>query len=281
MGLFYLFASVLAESAGYAIDRVNFRKNRIGFRQSMFLAFSSMSICLLLYLLFIRQPLPHPTLAALGLVIAIILCSFGGNAFDSLSLKVDDLSLREPLLDLQPVLAGLVAYVIFPDERKVISLIAFVAGALVVRWGIHRTKLRKVQKKGMGYLLLCVVLYAGMPSLYKLSLHYLSPAYIAFFRVLGTFILTAAFLPVKHMCGFTGRRVRYAVASGIVCSAGAIVSLYAIQSYGVVITMLFSMLGPATRYLAGQFILREKVRRIEVLSSLMLTLTVAIAAFMK
>ena len=45
--------------------------------------------------------------------------------------------------------------------------------------------------------------------------------------------------------------------------------------------MLFLMLGPALRYLAGQFILHEKVRRGEVLASLMLALVVAVAAFIK
>jgi drug/metabolite transporter (DMT)-like permease len=207
--------------------------------------------------------------------------SFGGNVFDELSMKSNDLSLREPLVDFEPVLSGLVGYAIFPAQRKTAFLIAFILGAFIVRWGIHRRKLRKGQKKGMFYLLIGVILYAILPSLYQETLHYISPSYLAFFRVAVILVLTTIFFPPKKWKGFTAKRVNYVVVAGIIYAAGAIVSLYAIQVYGVVLTMLFLMLGPALRYLAGQFILHEKVRRGEVLSSLMLTLVVAMAAFFR
>ncbi len=281
MGFFYLFTSILAESAGKTIDKLNFRRNRIGARQMMFLAFLTMSISIGLFLLLTNQSLPHISPKVGVLLLLVALFSFGGNVFDELSLKADDLSLREPLVDFEPILAGLIGYVIFPEERNVAFLVAFILGAFIVRWGIHRRKLRKSQKKGMFYLLVGVILYGILPSLYQETLHYISPSYLAFFRVTSILVLTTLFFPVKKMRGFTPKRVGYGAAAGIMYAVGAIVSLYAIQVYGVVLTMLFLMLGPALRYLAGQFILREKVRRGEVLSSLMLTLVVAIAAFVK
>jgi glucose uptake protein GlcU len=60
---------------------------------------------------------------------------------------------------------------------------------------------------------------------------------------------------------------------------GAIANMYAIQTFGVALAMLFSMLSPALHYLSSYFILREKVLKREIVSSLMLTLVVALAAF--
>ena len=209
----------------------------------------------------------------------IIMFSFGANIFDSLSLKVDDLSLREPLINFSPILAGLVGYVFFSDERKPIILLAFIVGTFIIHWGMHQIKLGRVQKKGIGYLILAISLYAVLPSLYYEVMDYFSPVYLTFFRAMGVLLLITLFLPVKKMRGFTPKRVWYGVLSAFICSIGAIAGLYAIQSYGVVLTMLFMMLGPALRYLAGYFILNEKVRRSEIVSSLMLTVVVAITAF--
>jgi glucose uptake protein GlcU len=279
MDFLYLLSSIVGESGGYLFDKINFRRNRMGFRQMMLASFLGMSLFLLLFIELAKPTFPQFTLTSLGLLALIGLFSFGGNAFDYLSLKVDDLSLREPLLDFQPVLAGLVGYVLFPAERKTSFLVAFILGALVVQWGIHRRKLRRVQKKGMGYLLLGVILYAVLPSLYKEAVIHISPAYIAFARVTLILLLTTLIFPVKGLRGFTPKRIWYSILSSLVCSVAAVTSLYAIKVYGVVLTMLFMMLGPALRYLAGQFILKEKIRRGEVLASLMLTLIVAIAAF--
>jgi len=279
MDFSYLFTSILAESAGKTIDKLNYRRNRIGPRQMMFLSFITMTVSIGLYLFVSKQPMPHLSLKVVYLLLGVAAFSFGGNVFDELSLKADDLSLREPLVDFEPILGGLVGYAVFPAERKTAFLIAFILGALIVRWGIHRRKLRKGQKKGMFYLFIGVCLYAILPSLYQEALHYISPSYLAFFRVSSILVLTSIFFPPKKWKGFSAKNVSYGVAASLIYAIGAIVSLYAIQVYGVVVTMLFLMLGPALRYLAGQFILGEKVRRGEVLSSLMLTLVVALAAF--
>jgi drug/metabolite transporter (DMT)-like permease len=281
MGITYLISSIVAESTGKTIDKLNYRRNRVGPRQMMVLAFATMAVCIGLYLLATKQAAPHLSLAAVGLLVIIALLSFGGNVFDNFSMKADDLSLREPLVDFEPVLAGLIGFLAFPDQRKPIFLVAFALATVIVNWGIHQRKLRKGQKKGMSYLLIAVCMYAVLPSLYQETLHHISPAYIAFFRSAAILVLTGMFFPPKKWKGFTGRNVSYGIGASIAYSVGAVASLYAIQSYGVVLTMLFLMLGPALRYLAGQFILKEKVRRGEVLASLMLTLVVAIAAFVR
>jgi hypothetical protein len=281
MNFLYLALSILGESGGYIFDRLNFKQNKISFRHLMFLGFLGMLITLWLFIFMTNQLMPDFSRVSISLMALIIAFSFGGNIFDELSLKADDLSLREPIVDFYPILAGLVAYVFFPEERNPLILLAFIAGTLITRWGIHRIKLRRLQKKGISYLLLATVLYAILPSLYKEALQYISPAYISAFRVTGIFFLISVFLPPKSLHGFTTKRIWYSIFSSTSCSIAAIASLYAIQSFGVVLTMLFMMLGPALRYLASQFILHEKLRKTEVISSLMLTLVVAVTAFFK
>jgi drug/metabolite transporter (DMT)-like permease len=281
MDISYLFTSILAESVGKTIDKLNFRRNKIDPRQSLIITFAVMALSVGGYIVLTKQQLPHLQAMALLLLAGIAVFSFGGNVFDELSLQKDDLSLREPLVDFEPIATGLIAYALFPEERKTAFLVAFIVGALIVRWGIHRRKLRKSQQKGMFYLWIAVILYAIVPVLYKEVLVYLSPGYVALFRLSCIFVLLFLFFRPKRSRKITGRMVKYSSLSGIAYAVGAVVSLYAIQSYGLVLTMLFLMLGPALRYLAGQFILHEKVRRGEVLSSLMLTLVVAVAAFLR
>jgi len=259
MNFVYLFTAVLAESSGKTVDKLNFRRNGIGARQVMFLAFLAMTACALLYLLVTREPFPSISLTTAALLIGVAGFSFGGNVFDDLSLKADDLSLREPLVDFEPILAGLVGYLIFPAQREVEILIAFLVGALIVHWGIHRRKLRSYQKKGMVFLAIGVCLYAILPSLYQELLLFISPAYLVFFRVSSILVLTSLFFPPKRWKGFSSGGVVYGLAAGVIYAIGALASMYAIQAYGVVLAMLFLMLGPALRYLAGQFILKERL----------------------
>lgn len=274
MGFLFAFLAVFCESLGKTVDKVNFRKNRITYRQMLLLTFFGMTVAILIFILLAREPFPHFTPISLGLVALIALFSFGGNVFDEMSLKVDDLSLREPMVDFEPILAGLVAYALFPGERKPMFLLAFVLGALVVYWGSHRRKLRRYQKKGMTYLLLAAILYAFLPSIYQLALPYLSPAYISFFRVSAILVLLAIFLPVRRISKLSPAKVRYCFAAAVIYAIEAIVGIYAIKSLGVVFTMVLFMLGPATRYWSSSFILKENVRAGEMISSFLLVVLV-------
>ncbi len=281
MGFLYLFISIFSESAGKTIDKLNFARNHLNARQYMFLVFLAMYLSLLVFIVVDKQPFPHFSSASLGIIFLIAAFSFGGNVFDCLSVKANDLSLREPLVDFEPIVAGLAAYVLFPAERKPTFLVAFAVGALIVRWGIHRRKLRKHQSKGLFYLWIAVFLYAILPSLYKEALLYMSPVYIAFFRLGSVLLLTTIFFPYKSTKGLSTKKVWYSFASGVIYALGAVTSIYAIQVLGVVLTMLFLMLGPAMRYLAGYFILKEKVRKGEIISSLLLALVVLVAAVVR
>ncbi len=278
MGILYSLIAIFGESFTTILDRLNFKRTRINPMQLMSLIFLSMSVSLCLFIFVTHQPFPHLTSTAFGFMALIALVSFSGNAFDYLSLKVDDLSLREPLADFEPIAAGLVGYVAFSAERRPSFLIAFLLSLVIVYWGTHRRKLRRVQSKGMLFMLVSVCIYALQPSIYKVALNHLTPAYLTLFRVVSILLLTLLFFPsARKLHKLSTKKVGYSAASGAVCSVGAVASLYAISKLGVALTMLIMLLGPAIRYLAGYFLLGEKVRRGEVISSVLLVAIVLTA----
>jgi glucose uptake protein GlcU len=274
MGFLYLLISIFGESTAKTIDKLNFRRNRIAARQLMLLIFCAMSVSLSLFIFLTRQPFPHFTLVVLGLAVLIALVSFGSNVFDVLSLKADDLSLREPLCDFEPIAAGLVGYALFPAERRPGFLLAFLLGAIIVYYGTHRRKLRRIQKKGMTYLLLAVCLEALLPSIYNVALGHLSPFYIALLRTTSVLVLSIIFFPPKKILKFSSKKLSYSTLSGVIYAISAVGSLYAIRELGVVLTMLLMLLGPFLRYLSGYFILKENVRKGEMVSSFLLATVV-------
>ncbi len=280
LNLIYPLIAVIAESAGKTVDKISFTQTHITPRQMMLLTFIVMTLCLLLFLLFTKSAFPTLSLISISLVLLIGMVSFASNIFDELSLKVDDLSLREPLNDFQPILAGLIGYFLFPSEREPIYLFMFIISIFIVYYGTHRRKLRNFQIRGMHFLLLAVVFESILPSIYSVALNKISPAYLAFFRVFGVLIFSLLFFQVKPIFEtLSYKMTSYSILAGVIYAIGAIVSLIAIDLLGVTQAMLLLLLGPLLRYTSGYFILKEKVRMGEMLSSLLLAILVLTTIF--
>lgn len=273
MDFLFPLTAIISESLAKTVDKLNFKKNRIAAIHLMRLVFIGMGISLLLYILVTGKSLPDFSFIALGLVVLVAFVSFMCNVFDFLSLKADDISLREPMLGFEPILAGLFGYFLFPAEREEGFILAFALSTLVVYFGTHRRKLKRLQKKGMFYLSLAVLFYGILPSLYKFTMEYVDPEYLALFRVVGILLLASLFLPVRRYKKSIGKTT-YGLVSGVVYALGTVASLYAIQALGVAQTMLLLLLSPALMYLVGYFVLKERVRPGEVISSAALAVIV-------
>ncbi len=278
MGIIFSLLAIFSESLGTTIDKLNFRKNKVTYRQLMFLIFFGMFISLALFLGFTKQPLPQLSFVALCLVVAIGLISFLGNLFDNLSLKINDISLRQPVMGFEPALAGLVGYVLFPDERKTSYVVAFILAMIIVYWGTHQRRLRKAQKRGVACVFVAVTLYALLPSLYKLTFDYMNPEQVAFFRVAIILALTMIFIPFQQR-RLSASKIKYGLGAGIVYAAGTVFSLYALDALGVMTAMLLLLLSPALIYASGYFVLKEKVRKGEIISSIALVLITVATIF--
>jgi drug/metabolite transporter (DMT)-like permease len=273
MDFLYPLIAVVSDSAGQTIDRLIFKKHTISAAYLMWIVFAGMFGSLYIYVMLAGKPLPAFTITIAGLLVLIALTSFTANVFDYLSLKADDITLRQPMLGFEPVLAGLFGYIFFPGERKPAFLIALILSLGVVHYGIHRRRLGKNQSRGIGYLFLAIVCYALLPSIYKTTLPHMSPEYIAFFRVTAILLLTTIFMPIKISIK-PDEKVLLGLLVGIINAVGAVASLYAYQKLGVVQTSLLLVLAPILIYISGFFILREKVHMGELVSSIGLAIII-------
>jgi drug/metabolite transporter (DMT)-like permease len=273
MEFIYPLIAVVSDSAAQTMDRLNFKKHTITATYLMWLVFIGMFGALFIYILLAGKPLPQFSTSVIGLLSLIAFVSFTANVFDYLSLKDDDITLRQPMLGFEPILGGLFGYVFFPSERKPEFLLALILSLVVVHYGIHRRRLGKNQSRGIGYLFLAIAFYALLPSIYKVTLPHVAPEYIAFFRVWAILLLTTIFMPIK-ISFRPAEKVHLGLLAGIIYAVGAVASLYAIEKLGVVQTALLLVLAPALIYSAGFFILREKVRTGELVSSILLAIIV-------
>jgi drug/metabolite transporter (DMT)-like permease len=273
MDFLYPLIAVVSDSASQTVERLNFRKHSISATYLMWVVFTGMFGSLLIYVTLTGKPLPQFTIGLIGLLVLIALVSFIANIFDYLSLKADDITLRQPMLSFEPILAGLFGYIFFPSERKPAFLIALILSLAVVHFGLHRRRLGRVQSRGIGYLFMAIVCYALLPSIYKKTLPHMSPEFIAFFRVSAILLLTTIFMPIKFDLK-PSNKVFLGLLAGIFNAVGAVTSLYAFEKLGVVQTSLLLVLAPVLIYISGFFVLREKIHMGELVSSFCLAIIV-------
>ena len=142
----------------------------------------------LAFVLITRPELPTFTASvflSLGLIIGL---SFVSNIVDENSLKINDLSLREPLSNFHPILAGFIGYMLFPEERNIILLLALAFGGMVVLWGIKPSKLAKAQEIGIVYMASSVLIESILSNVYVFALESVSPEYVALVRTVAIWV---------------------------------------------------------------------------------------------
>jgi drug/metabolite transporter (DMT)-like permease len=169
MDFIYPLLSVIAEAVAKTTDKYNYQKNKILPKPLLFLLFSTMVAGLLVFSIFVHQPMPTITLAAGGLIIFMIVVSFGQNFFDYEGMHTKNLSLREPINNFSPVLAAFLAYVLFPSERNSRYIVAILAGTIILYVSNADRKLKLEIDRGVVYLFLAAVASAVLASVYKLA----------------------------------------------------------------------------------------------------------------
>lgn len=277
----YPIIAVISETVGYLIDKLAYKQTHISANYIMRLIFLTMCMSLLVYITVAEVPPPEISLIALLLLLTIAVISFFGNFLDYLSLRTNNLALRQPILGMEPILASFFGQIFFVDERKTSFLIAIILSCVVMYIGYHKIHVTPRQRKGLRYLVIAIMIYAIGPSMYKITLPYVSPEYITFFRVTFILLLALVFLPVKaRETRHAEKKVLLGIGSGVLYAIGAVAGLYAIDTIGVTQTMLLLALAPAIVYLSARFIFREDVLRREVIVSVCMIGIILGATFM-
>jgi drug/metabolite transporter (DMT)-like permease len=266
MDFIYPLLSVVGESLGTTIDKLNYNKNKIKPGQLLFLLFSTMVTGLLVSLLFIHQPFPVVSLSTVGLIAFLLAISFGQNFFDYVGLSTKNLSLREPINNLEPILASFLAYVLFPSERNSKYIIAILIGVAILYVGNSDRKLKLELDRGVVYLFLGTICSAVIVSVYKLGLETITPVYLLLFRTVGVLLLTLLFFR-PDIRGLKKNQIKFGVGSGLIYIVGNLSRLYSIQYLGVNFTILVLLLGPGLIYIGSALVLKEKVQLKQILTS--------------
>jgi len=274
MSLVYPILSILGETAGKVLDKFNFNKNKIGYKPLTVIAFLVMLALTVIFLIATKQS--YPSLAFYGyiLILVMIILSVLQNVTDVIGLSKEDLSLREPISNFEHLMAALIAFFVFPSERDVVTLLFVIIGVGVLLWAnTKKHHLNLFSCKGTRYFVYSTVFAAILTNVYKAGLIILSPSWIFFFRVLGVFIITAAFLrfDIKTL---TRSQWTFSICAGIAYFVGSLAFLFSIQYLGLLTTILLLMLAPALKYLGSYFILKEELTRKEIIGSFLLILVI-------
>ncbi len=280
MGLLYILAQMFAENAGKILDKHNYIKTSIVPRESLQYTFGSMFFFVASFIVIFNPNIPVFTLIGVALLGLIVVVSFVSNLFDEQSIKINDLSLREPLSNFKPILAGFIGLALFPEERETALLIGFILGAVVVAWGVQPTTLRGRQKKGILFMAIVVVLEASLKNIFVFALDEFDPEFITLFRLAFISLLLGIFYrPRKRNYKTKSQAKRISYTAGLMYALGSISSLYAIDTLGIVTTASLLLFGPALRYLSAYIFLSDKPSRRKVISSGLLGLIAAGVAF--
>jgi drug/metabolite transporter (DMT)-like permease len=266
MEFIYPLLSAVAESVAKITDKLNYKKNKILPGQLLLLLFATMVAGLLIFSIFIRQPAPVVTSMTAGLIVFMIVVSFGQNFFDYVGLRTKNLSLREPISNFQPILAGFLAYALFPSERNIKYIVAIVAGTAILYASNSNRKLKLEFDRGTVYLFIGMVLSAVLASVYKIGLEHVSPFYMLFFRSLGVLLLIKIFMRPR-LKGLKNNQIVLGIGAGIMYIIGNLLQLYSIQNLGLNFTIMILALGPAMIYMGSSLVLKEKVLPKQIIAS--------------
>ena len=279
MDFIYPLLSVVGESVGTTLDKLNYKKNKILPNQLLFLLFSTMVSGLLISAIFIPQSFPTISLAVLGLIVFMIVISFGQNFFDYVGLSTKNLSLREPINNFEPVLASFLAYALFPSEQNIKYVVAIILGTVILYASNANRKLRLEFDRGTLYLLLGVVCSAILASVYKLGLDSISPFYLLLFRAGGVLLFTYLFFR-PNLKKLRKNQVRLGVGSGLIYLIGNLTRLYSIKILGLNFTIMILLLEPAIIYMGSWLVLKEKVLAKQIVASAALLAVVIWAIYL-
>ena len=270
VGFLFALASTLTEACGKTVTKFNFNRTNVAPTQLVSINFGVMALTVAVFVIVTDAVIPTLTLVLLLSLGAIVVLSIASNLYEFRGVKEVDLAFQEPLVNSRPVLASLLAFVIFPSEREWPLLVGFFLALFVVLWSLDLPNLDKQKRIGVLAASKGILLKAGLPVLFGIALEYSSAEYIALVRVVGVFIVVTIFKSTG-LRDVSRLALLLGVVAGVIHGVGAVVGLYAIDALGVARAMALLFLGPALRYLFSYIFLKETVAPRAVISSVLLS----------
>jgi drug/metabolite transporter (DMT)-like permease len=238
-----------------------------------------MFVGIVLFILFFQDPLPKTNLFLVVLLLVMIFISLYQNIFEAKGIKLKELSFRESITGIEPIIAGSLAFLIFPSEREIKYLVGIILGGLILYFGNRKKKHKFSLDKGTLYLFLAISFAAILSNIYKFGLETISPNFIFFFRIGGVLLFLIFFKHANRIKDVESKGKKMALLSGIFYLAGSLANLYSIQKLGLNLTILIMMLGPALIYVFSFTLLKEKFQLKRIIMSILLLSLVLIITY--
>jgi drug/metabolite transporter (DMT)-like permease len=276
MIIIYPFLALFGEKLGKTINKYNFRKNKTNSFQEIFLNFLTMFVVTVIFTLFFSNKPFEINFTLFFLLIAMIVISFLQNVFEFNGVSKKDLCFREPISNLQPLIASFMAFVIFPSEREIKYVFAIILGVLIWYF-FSRKKDQKINfDKGTLFIFGGVIFSAILVNIYKFGLETLLPEYIYLVRIAGVIFLLLMFKGKFIFSNFQPKGINLGILGGIFYSLGFLTRLYSIMFLGLNFTLVVLLMGPVLVYLFSYFFLKEKISKKQLFASGLITSIVLI-----
>lgn len=207
----------------------------------------------------------------------IVTIAYFANRLFYYALSGDNVCNVEPISMLSPVVAVILAALIYPDERNwQILVIAMIAGLALAISRIEKHHF-KVSKYTLA-MLFSIFLFAIDSIIAKYLLEVLSP--IAFYTLrIGLLSLLFIITIRPNLKVFGKKRTTSIFLISVLTAVEVLAYYFAIDSIGIVKTSLIFLLGPVLVLFSSRFYLKEKIKLKAAIADFIILLCVAASIF--
>ncbi len=274
-----LLSSLLGSIAGIS-DKLNLNFNKISGRIYATYLFIAMSI-VVLPILFLSHTENTITPYSVFILFLIIIGSTLQNALFYSGLAKKNLSLLEPIINMEPIFVILIAFAVFPSERSwTILILGVISSLALVYSNIEKDKLKKntlVIDKYIFIVFLSMILAGFVHTGYKIALQFYSPITLFSLRVVGVAFLLSIFFRPKFT-SFEKKQYLLLFSSAIFYAVAGILKNISIVNIGISQTVLILSISPVIAYFGSSLILKEKLGTNKIVASIIISCCVLIAS---
>ncbi|MCT4617670.1 MAG: DMT family transporter [Candidatus Gracilibacteria bacterium] len=268
---YFPIVSAILERTGKLVDKFHFNKfKNLKPTTAVVLVFLGMLSYCTIYTLLFNTNFPPLSSNVIGLLLLMIGFSYFQNYFEFKGLKIVDLSVREPINLLKHIFTGLLIFILFQDERNISHLVGIILASLVtIAFNFDYKKFKIKFNSGVIYVILSCFFSSSIVIVTKYLLEILSPEHIFLFRIIGVFLLMNLTQNIFRE-NLTKENVGLGLLSGLFYFSSNLLYIYSYKDLGVNFTILLMFIGPIFTYLVSYFILKEQVRKKDILLSAIL-----------
>lgn len=272
--------SAVSESFANILDKLILNQYKLSGKIFTTYLFLFMGI-LSLPLLYLFKPAGIPPHIVLILILIIIGSTIQNYLF-YVGLSNKHLSQIEPIIDSQPILTILIAFIVYPPERNpLILILGIITTCALLYTHIGKNEFKKIEfafDKYSGFVYFSMLLSAILEVVYKYILININPVFLYAVRAFGVSVILSILYKPKVLSLKKNQYFLF-ILSATLYSAAAILQYISISKIGVSLTAVLITISPAIIYLCSPIFLKEKLSINKIIGSSIIIACVFAATF--